>query len=87
MPNIKSSIKRTRSSAKKTAANKIQKSKVRTMMKKTKAAIHASDDHAGELYRETQAALDKAAAKGLLHPNNVARKKSRLAKSLAASKK
>jgi small subunit ribosomal protein S20 len=83
MPNIKSAIKRTKVSAKKTAANKMQKSKIRTLLKKTGSAVAASADNAGELVREAQTVLDKAAAKGYLHKNNVARKTSRLAKGLA----
>lgn len=83
MPNIKSAIKRTKVSAKKTAANKMQKSKIRTLLKKTGSAVAASADNAGDLVREAQTVLDKAAAKGYLHKRNVARKKSRLAKGLS----
>lgn len=86
MPNIKSAMKRVRISAKKTAANKMQKSRIRTVIKKTQSAVAASAENAGELVRQTQAVLDKAAANDFLHKNNVARKKSRLAKLLAAKK-
>jgi small subunit ribosomal protein S20 len=87
MPNIKSAIKRTKVIAKKTAANKMQKSKIRTLLKKTGSAVAASADQAGDLVREAQTVLDKAAAKGYLHKNNVARRKSKLAKALNAEKK
>jgi small subunit ribosomal protein S20 len=87
MPNIKSAIKRTKIIAKKTAANKMQKSKIRTLLKKTGSAVAASAENAGDLARQAQTALDKAAAKGYLHKNNVARKKSKLAKALASGQK
>jgi len=85
MPNIKSAIKRTKIIAKKTAANKMQKSKIRTLLKKTGTAVAASADNATELVHEAQVVLDKAVAQGYLHKNNAARRKSRLAK--AAAKK
>lgn len=87
MPNIKSAIKRTRIIAKKTAANKMIKSRVRTLLKKTQAAIAESAEGAEKMVRQCQAELDQAAAKGVLHKNAVARHKSRLAKALAASRK
>ena len=82
MPNIKSAVKRTRTTARKTAANKMQKSRIRTLLKKTQSADAVADDRVHELARQTQKMLDQAAAKGHLHKNNVARKKSRLAKSI-----
>ena len=82
MPNIKSAIKRTKVSARKAAANKMQKSKIRTLLKKTGSAVATSAENAGDLVREAQTVLDKAAAKGYLHKKNVAHKKSRLAKGL-----
>ncbi|NLM77665.1 MAG: 30S ribosomal protein S20 [Ruminococcaceae bacterium] len=85
MPNIKSAIKRTRIIAKKTAANKMQKSKIRTLLKKTSSAVASSAENAEALVRQSQTALDKAAAKGLMHKNNVARQKSHLAKVLKSS--
>lgn len=86
MPNIKSAIKRVSVTAKKTAANKIKKSEIRTAVKKTKAALASSVDGAADLVKETQSKLDKAAAKGYLHKNNVARKKARLTKALNRAK-
>jgi small subunit ribosomal protein S20 len=86
MPNIKSAIKRVTVTAKKTAANKIKKSEIRTAVKKTKAALASSVEGAADMVKETQSTLDKAAAKGYLHKNNVARKKARLAKVLNKAK-
>ncbi len=80
MPNIKSAIKRVSVTEKKTAVNKIQKSEIRTSLKKTRSAVASSAENAGDMVREAQSMLDKAAAKGYLHKNNVARKMSKLAK-------
>ncbi len=80
MPNIKSAMKRVKVIEKKTAANKIKKSEIRTSLKKTRAAVASSAENAGALVLEAQSKLDKAAVKGYLHKNNVARKQSKLAK-------
>lgn len=80
MANIRSAIKRTRTTARKTAVNKMQKSKLRTLLKKTQAALIHSEDGAQDLMRQTQKSLDQAVARGLLHRNNAARKMSRLAR-------
>ncbi len=59
MPNIKSAIKRTKVTAKKTAANRSKKSEIRTAVKKTRAAVASSPEGAADLYRSTQATLIK----------------------------
>lgn len=82
MPNIKSAIKRVNVASKKTLANKSKRSQIRTELKKTYAALAESAENAGQLVKDAQAELDKAAAKGYLHKKNVARKKSRLARQL-----
>lgn len=86
MPNIKSSIKRAKASVRKTSVNKMQKSKLRTLLKKTEQAVANSAAEAAELVLAAQSALDKAAGKGVISKNSAARKKSRLVKALAASK-
>ncbi len=82
MPNIKSAIKRVSVAEKKTAANKIKKSELRTVVKKTRAAVAASAEQAGEMLKNAQAIVDHAADKGYIHKNTAARRKSRLAKAL-----
>jgi small subunit ribosomal protein S20 len=82
LPNIKSAIKRVKVATKKTAVNKMKKSQLRTVIKKTYAAIDTSADNAAELVKTAQVNIDKAAGKGYLHKNAAARRKSRLAKSL-----
>ena len=86
MPNIKSAIKRVAVAQKKTAANKMKRSEIRTSLKKTRNAVASSAENAEQLLRETQSMLGKAAAKGYLHKNNAARKQSKLAKAAKSDK-
>ena len=83
MPNIQSAIKRVKVSEKKNLRNRIVKSKVKTAIKKFDAELAAPSANAGALYSVTASAIDKAAAKGILHKNTANRKKARLAKQLA----
>ncbi len=85
MPNIKSAIKRVKVTETKTLKNTIRKSALKTTVKKCKEAI-ANGEGAAEAYKATAKALDKAAAKNLLHKNTAARRKSRLAKAMNAAK-
>ncbi|MCQ2482015.1 MAG: 30S ribosomal protein S20 [Clostridia bacterium] len=81
MPNIKSAIKRVKVSEKKTEANKMKKSEIRTVIKKANASIATGDT--AESLKTAQKTLDKAAAKGYISKNAAARKKSRLSKAAA----
>lgn len=80
MPNIKSAIKRVRSSEAKAVANRAKKSETRTAVKKALAAIESGSDQAADLVKETQKTIDQAKAKGRLHRNTAARRTSRLAR-------
>lgn len=85
MPNIKSAKKRVLVSEKKNMQNKVVKSALKTQIKKFVAAVNAGDkETATALYPETVSAIDSAASKGILHKNNAANKKAKLAKKLAA---
>lgn len=79
MANIKSSIKRIKTTEKKTLQNKARKSALKTTLKKFELAVNESGENAGELYQAAVKSLDKAASKGIIHKNSAARKKSRLA--------
>lgn len=81
MPNIKSAIKRVKVSEKKNLRNRMIKSAMRTNVKKFATALNAGEATA-ELLGATQGAVDKAAAKGVIHKNAANRKKARLAKAL-----
>ena len=60
-----------------------RKSAVRTIVKKTKAAIEAGNvEEAESLYRRATSPLDSAASKGVIKKGTANRRKSRLAKNL-----
>lgn len=91
MANIKSAIKRVQIAERNRLYNKSYKSAVKTLMKKYFAAV---DQYAANNSPESMATvqkcmaeayskIDKAVKRGVLHPNNGDRKKSRLAKALS----
>ena len=85
VPNIKSAKKRVLVTEKKTLENKAVKSALKTTIKKFLAAVNAGDKALAEkLYPETVSAIDSAVSKGILHKNNAANKKAKLAKKLNA---
>lgn len=86
MPNIKSAIKRVEVTKTKTLKNTIKKSALKTTIKKCSETIESKDASAAKVLSDTAKTIDKAAAKNLLHKNTAARRKSKLAKALNASK-
>lgn len=76
MPNIKAAVKWVRQSEKRELRNRDIKTRLKTLFKKARL----SGDAATAPKVESQ--LDKAAQKGVIHPNKAARKKSRLAKAI-----
>ncbi len=85
MANIKSQIKRIRQNEIRRVRNKATKSELRTREKNAEAG--AVGDDAGALWQLAQKRLDKAATKGVIHKNQAARRKSRLAKRIAKLQK
>jgi len=82
----KSAQKAARVAQRKAERNIPIRSSVKTYITKARKLILASDlDAAPEAVKQAAIALDKAAQKGVLHPNNAARRKSRLMKSLNAA--
>ena len=80
MPNIKSAKKRVNVIAVKTARNKANRSALKTEIKKAKAAIETGAEDKAVAVKAAIKKIDQAVAKGLLHKNTAARKKSALAK-------
>ena len=79
MPNIKSAKKRVLVNKTKAAQNKAAKSALKTDIKKFEAAVaEGNRSEADVAYKVAVKAVDKAAAKGLMHKNNAAHKKSAL---------
>ncbi len=79
MPNIKSAKKRVLVNSTKAMHNKAVKSNLKTVLKKADAAIAANSENKAEAVKLAIKKLDQAAAKGILHKNAAARKKSQLA--------
>ena len=85
MANLKSAIKRTRQEPKRRMRNRVVKSRMRTSVKRAQSAITAEDEGAAQAAVVAAISqIDRAAAKGVIHPNNAARRKSRLMKRLNA---
>ncbi len=85
MANIKSAIKRAKTSEERRAHNASLKSDMRTAVKNAEALINNNDvENAKAALLAASKKLDKAVSKGLIHKNAAARKKSRLAKRLNA---
>lgn len=83
MPNTRSAAKRVRSSRRKEKINQVHRGRARTADKKARRLIEEGRlEEAREAVRKAQAALDKAAKKGVIHANKAARRKSRLMEQL-----
>ncbi len=80
MASHKSAKKRIRTSERRRVINKRNDSKIKTLVKKTLASSDKNEIE--KLYKEAISFLDKSTAKGNLHRNNTARKKSALSKHL-----
>ena len=77
MPQIESAKKRMRQGRVRATLNRTQRSRLRTALKRVRAATGAEVEAA---YAEAVQLLDRAGRKHLIHPNAAARQKSRLAK-------
>jgi small subunit ribosomal protein S20 len=90
--NSKSALKRAKIAERNRLQNKAYKSAVRTLMKKYFAAVESyaanpspeSKQEVDTRMSEAYSKIDKAVKRGVLHPNNGARKKSRLAQRIKA---
>ena len=85
MANIKSQIKRIGTNEKARLRNKSVKSSLKTSIRRFREAADAGDTAKAQvLLRDASKALDKAASKGVIHPNQAANKKSALAQRVNA---
>ena len=85
MANIKSQLKGIKTNLKATERNRAYKSELRTLIRKTRESIAAGDKTAAEAnLKVATRKLDKAVSKGVLHKNNAANRKSKLAAQVAA---
>ena len=79
MANIKSAKKRVLVQAKREARNKACRSNLKTVIKQANAAIAANAENKDALVKAAVKKIDQACAKGIIHTNCAARKKSTLA--------
>lgn len=79
MPNIKSAKKRVLVAEENNMRNKAVRSNLKTMVKKAEASIADNASDKSEAVNQAIKTIDKAAAKGIIHKNCAARKKSALA--------
>ena len=81
MANIKSQKKRILTNAKAADRNRAVRSELKTRVKSATASIGTDDDSS---LRTAMSKIDRAVAKGILHKNTAARKKSRLMQKINA---
>jgi small subunit ribosomal protein S20 len=82
--NIRSQIKRNRQNERRRLKNKGVRSELRTRTKRAITAAETGADDSAEALRAAVARIDKAAAKGVIHKNQAANRKSRLMRKFAA---
>jgi small subunit ribosomal protein S20 len=81
--NIKSQIKRNRQNEQRRMRNKSVRSALKTYARRVRERLAAGDTAAAEAaYRRAARAYDKAASKGVIHRNNAANHKAKLARAL-----
>ncbi len=84
MANIKSQIKRNKQNERARLRNKAVKAEVKTRTKTAIVAAERQDDNSVEALRLAVKRIDMAAAKGVIHKNQAANRKSRLMRRIAA---
>jgi len=85
MANIKSQIKRNKTNEKRRLRNKAARSEIKTRVKIAVTAAEATPESAAEALRMALKRIDKAAAKGIIHKNQAANRKSKLMRRVARS--
>jgi len=87
MANHFSALKRARQTERRTARNRANVSRLRSVLRDMRESLSKGDKSAAEqLFRQTTSALDKAIQKGTLHENTASRYKARLSARLKALK-
>ena len=85
MANTPSAKKAVRKIARRTAINKVPRTRMRSFIRRVEEALASGDKGAAEeALRAAQPQIMKAATKGIVHRNTAARKVSRLTKRVAA---
>ncbi|GIL09133.1 MAG: 30S ribosomal protein S20 [Chloroflexota bacterium] len=85
MANHPSALKRIRQNEKRRLHNRMYRTRTRTFVKRARVAMRSGTPaEAAEATRQAIRDLDMAASRGVIHPRNAARRKSRLMKQLHA---
>ena len=88
MANIKSQIKRISTNEKRRLRNQAVKSELKTLVRRTREAVEAGDqEKAVAALRVASRKLDVAVSKGVIHKNQAANRKSKLARRVASLNK
>ena len=86
MANIKSAMKRAKTSVGENLRNRMDKSELKTVVRRFDEALKSGDKEACEAaYLAAVKTVDQSAAKGVIHKNAADRKKAQLAKKRAAA--
>ncbi len=85
MPNIKSAKKRVLITKGENVRNRSIKTALKTQIKKFDSSVAAGGESSQVAFRDAVSSIDKAVAKGVLHANTAARKKSAIAKKMNAA--
>lgn len=85
MANTKAAKKYAKVSAVRATRNRSVRSAVKTFVAKARRAVTEGGEDALKAVVTATSVLDRAASKGILHPNNAARRKSRLMKRVATA--
>ena len=83
MANIRSQIKRNRQNERRRLRNKAVRSEMRTRAKTAVALAESGDEQSAEALRIAVKRIDTAAARGVIHKNQAANRKSRLMRRVA----
>ncbi|MDQ2727477.1 MAG: 30S ribosomal protein S20 [Actinomycetota bacterium] len=84
MANIKSQIKRNRTNEVRRVRNKAARSEIKTRVKRAVLSAETGAETAADELRLAVKRLDKAAARGTIHKNQAANRKSRLVRRINA---
>jgi small subunit ribosomal protein S20 len=87
LANIKSQIKRNRQNQKHRLRNRAYRGAARSAVLEARESIRSGEPNSREAVLRAISLLDKAAERGVLHPNNAARRKGRLTRRLATMSK
>lgn len=86
MPNIKSAIKRVKTTKAKNNQNRVKKSELKTTLRSFRESIASATPTTAEELQATIRKVDQAATKKLIHKNAASRKKAQLMKAFQAAK-